>query len=97
MADGARQMRSSKSKDEFFRKMKKKPAQQAVLDNIANYSIEQLENLRGNVFPKWVRQALVKIKEQELEFEARGGKTSEQVAAELAIRMANASLEGREK
>ena len=90
-------MRSSKSKDEFFRKMKKKPAQQEVLDNIADYTVEDLENLRGSVFPKWVRQALVKIKEKELEFEARGNKTPEQVATELATRMANASLEGREK
>jgi len=89
-------MRSSKSKDEFFRKMNKKPAQQEVFDNIANYSIEELENLRGNVFPKWVRQALVKIKEQELEFVARGNKTPETVATELAIRMTNAALENED-
>lgn len=73
--------------------MNKKPAQQEVLDNIADYSIEDLENLRGSVFPKWVRQALVTIKEQELEFEARGGKTPEQAATELASQMTKASLE----
>ena len=89
-------MRSSKSKDEFFRKMNKKPAQQEVLDNIANYSIEELENLRGSVFPKWVRQALVKIKEQELEFVARGNKTPEQVAMEMATRMTEASMENKD-
>ena len=89
-------MRSSKSKDEFFRKMKKKPAQQEVLDNISNYSIEQLENLRGNVFPKWVRQALVKIKEQELEFISRGRKTPEQVATEIAAQMMRVSLDNEE-
>jgi len=89
-------MRSSKSKDEFFRKMKKKPAQQEVLDNIADYSIEELENLRGNVFPKWVRQALIKIKEQELEFVARGHKTPEQVAMEMAIQMREASMENKD-
>lgn len=89
-------MRSSKSKDEFFRKMNKKPAQQEVLDNIADYSIEELENLRGNVFPKWVRQALVKIKEQELEFIARGNKTPEQVAMEMAIRMTEVSTESKD-
>lgn len=89
-------MRSSKSKDEFFRKMKKKPAQQEVLDNIDSFSIEELENLRGNVFPKWVRQALVKIKEQEIEFVARGNKTPEQVATELAIQMTKASLDNEE-
>jgi len=90
-------MRSSKSKDEFFRKMKKKPAQQEVLDNIADYSIEELENLRGSVFPKWVRQALVKIKEQELEFIARGNKTPEQVAMELAAQMVSAPRENEDE
>jgi len=89
-------MRSYKGKDEFFRKMKKKPAQQEVLDNLADYSIEQLENLRGNVFPKWVRQALVKIKEQELEFIARGHKTPEQAAMEFATQMMKASLDNEE-
>lgn len=89
-------MRSYKGKDEFFRKMKKKPGQQEVLDNIGDYSIEQLENLRGSVFPKWVRQALVKIKEKELENEARGGKTPEQVAMEIASEMMRASLDNKE-
>lgn len=89
-------MRSYKGKDEFFRKMKKKPGQQEVLDNLADYSIEQLENLRGNVFPKWVRQALVKIKEKELEFIARGGKTPEQAAMEIASEMMRASLDNKE-
>lgn len=89
-------MRSYKGKDEFFRKMNKKPAQQEVLDNISDYTIEQLENLRGSVFPKWVRQALVKIKEKDLEFIARGGKTPEQVAMELATRMMKASLDNKE-
>lgn len=89
-------VRSYKGKDEFFRKMKKKPAQQEVLDNIHNYTIEQLENLRGGPFPKWVRQALVKIKEQEIEFIARGNKTPETVATELATRMTKASLDNKE-
>jgi len=89
-------MRSSKSKDEFFRKMKKKPAQQEVLDSISDYTIEDIENLRGNAFPKWVRQALVKIKEGELEFIARGGKTPETAAEELAAIMTKASLDSKE-
>lgn len=89
-------MRSSKSKDEFFRKMKKKPAQQEVMDNISDYTIEDIENLRGGPFPKWVRQALVKIKEQELEFIARGNKTPEEVAVELANAMTKASLDNAE-
>ena len=76
--------------------MKKKPAQQEILDNLESFSIEQLEELRGNQFPKWVRQALVKIKEQELEFVARGNKTPEQVAIELATKMTKASLDNEE-
>ena len=73
--------------------MKKKPAQQEVLDNIADYSIEQLENLRGNVFPKWVRQALVKIKEVENMNEKRGGRTADEMAAILALEMTKAGLD----
>ena len=48
------------------------------------------------MFPKWVRQALVKIKEQALEFEARGNKTPERVAMELATRMRESTLENED-
>ena len=73
--------------------MKKKPAQQKVLDNLGDYTMEDIENLRGNQFPKWVRGALAELKQRELEIEARGGKTPEQVAAELAAQMIKLSLE----
>jgi len=40
--------------------MKKKPALQTILDNIDDYSVEQLESLSGQ--PLWIRQQLVKIR-----------------------------------
>lgn len=51
------------NKDSFFDKMKKKPDVQAVLDNLDNYTVEQLSNLQGSHFPQWIRDALVRKKE----------------------------------
>ena len=51
------------NKDSFFDKMKKKPDVQAVLNNLDNYTVEQLSNLSGSHFPQWVRDALVRKKE----------------------------------
>lgn len=51
------------NKDSFFDKMKKKPDVQAVLDNLDNYTVEQLTNLQGSHFPQWIRDALVRKKE----------------------------------
>lgn len=79
-------MRSYKSPENFFNKMKKKPAVQAVLDNIDEYSIEDLENLRGSHFPKWIRQVLVKRKK-------RNGKTPEQTALDIANKMITDQLD----
>ena len=53
-------MRSGLSQDEFFMKMKKKPALQKVLDSLDQYTVEQLETLQGQ--PKWIREQLVKMK-----------------------------------
>ena len=64
--------------------MKKKPAQQDVLDNLDKYTDEQIENLSGPHFPKWVREVLVELKK-------RNGKTSEDVAKEIAAIMIAAS------
>ena len=50
-------------KDSFFDKMKKKSDVQAVLDNLDDYTVEQLANLSGSHFPQWVRDALVRKKE----------------------------------
>jgi len=89
-------MRSYRGKDYFFKKMKKKPEQQKVLDNLADYSIEDLNNLRGSQFPKWVREALVKLKEVELMTEKRGGRTAEEMAAIVALEMTKASLDNED-
>lgn len=81
-------MRSYKSPEQFFQKMKKKPAVQNVIDNIDDYSIEDLENLKGNQFPKWVRKVLVKYKN-------RDGLTAEQVAIKVANEMTAKQLEDK--
>lgn len=73
-------MRSYKSKENFFKKMKKKPAVLNVINNIDNYSVEQLQNLKGNQFPKWIREVLVKYKN-------RGGRTAEEMAEMFAAMM----------
>lgn len=70
--------------DKFFKKMKKKPELQAVLDNIANYSDEDINNLSGPHFPAW-------IKEQLLELRKRGGSTAEDEAQRIAALMIAAS------
>lgn len=57
-------MRSTKNKSEFFTKMNKKKAVQEVMDNIEDYSVDDINNLRGNQFPKWIREELVKYKER---------------------------------
>lgn len=66
--------------------MKKKPAVQAVIDNIDNYSIEDIENLKGNHFPKWIRKVLVKYKN-------RDGKTAEQIALNIANKIMTDQLD----
>jgi len=55
-------MRSFYSKDAFFVKMKKKPEQQAVYDNLENYTEDEIKNLTGNQFPQWVKDALIRLK-----------------------------------
>jgi hypothetical protein len=59
-------MRSDKNPLEFFYKMKKKPALQAILDNLDNYSVEELENIHGQ--PLWIRNCLVQLKTPDLIF-----------------------------
>lgn len=78
-------MRSYKSPENYFQKMKKKPAVQKVIDNIDDYSIEDIENLKGNQFPKWVRKVLVKYK-------GRDGLTAEQMAVKFANEMTTKQL-----
>jgi hypothetical protein len=77
-------MRSYLNKDTFFKKMKKKPELQSVLDNISNFSDEQIDELSGSHFPQWVKDQLKKLNK-------RGGKTSDEIAQEIAARMIAAS------
>ena len=72
------------NRDKFFKKMKKKPELQSVLDNIDDYSDEDINNLTGTHFPMW-------IKEQLLELRKRGGKTAEDEAERIASMMIAAS------
>ena len=58
-------MRSYLGKDAFFLKMKKKGRQQEVLDNLDNYTKEQIELLDGPHFPRWVKDALLRLKEND--------------------------------
>lgn len=48
-------------RSEFFQKMNKKPKLQAILDNLHHFSTEQLEQVDQ---PKWIREELVKLKEE---------------------------------
>ena len=77
-------MRSYHNPDKFFMKMKKKPAVQAVMDNIDDYTEEQINELRGSHFPLWIREELVKYK-------MRNGKDAESTAHEIAAMMNRAA------
>jgi len=77
-------MRSYLNPDIFFKKMKKKPDLQKVIDNIQHYTDDQINNLSGSHFPQW-------IKEQLLELKKRNGKTSDDVAHDIAQMMIAAS------
>jgi hypothetical protein len=77
-------MRSYHNPDKFFQKMKKKPELQAVLDSISNYSDLDIDNLTGSHFPQWIKDQLKKLNK-------RGGKTSEEIANEIAEKMIAAS------
>ena len=77
-------MRSYLNPDKFFKKMKKKPELQLVLDNISQYSDTDIDNLTGTHFPQW-------IKDQLKELRKRNGKTADDVAEEIAQKMIAAS------
>jgi len=77
-------MRSYLNKDTFFKKMKKKPELQKVLDDIANYTDTDIDNLTGSHFPQWIKDQLKQLNK-------RGGKTSDEIANEIAERMIAAS------
>jgi hypothetical protein len=77
-------MRSYHGTSTFFKKMKKKPALQLVLDNIENYTAQELADLRGSHFPQWIRDELVELKK-------RNGSTADDMASIIAEQMIKAS------
>ena len=70
--------------DKFFKKMKKKPELQLVLNNISNYTDNDIDKLAGTHFPQWIKDQLKKLNK-------RGGKTSDDIAEEIAAQMNAAS------
>ncbi len=77
-------MRSYLNPDKFFKKMKKKPELQAVIDNLANYAEEDINNLTGSHFPLWIKEQLVELKK-------RNGSNAEDEANRIAALMIAAS------
>jgi hypothetical protein len=77
-------MRSYMNPDKFFKKMKKKPPQQEVIDNIENYTEEQINNLSGSHFPQWIKEQLIELKK-------RNGTYAEDEATRIAALMIKAS------
>ncbi len=65
--------------DVFFRKMKKKPALQAIIDNLDAYTEEQLSKVGGQ--PLWIRQCLVNLKQNNGEFAL----TRDEIADAMAV------------
>jgi hypothetical protein len=70
--------------DKFFKKMKKKPAQQEVIDNLDKYTEEDINNLSGPHFPQWIKEQLIELKK-------RNGATADDVAERIAAMMIKAS------
>jgi hypothetical protein len=64
--------------------MKKKPELQAVLDDIQNYTDDDIDNLTGSHFPQWIKDQLKTLNK-------RGGRTAEDIAEEIAAKMIAAS------
>jgi hypothetical protein len=77
-------MRSYHNPDMFFKKMKKKPELQAVLNSIDAYTDQDIDDLSGSHFPQWIKDQLKKLNK-------RGGKTSDEIANEIANQMIAAS------
>ena len=80
-------MRSYLNPDAFFKKMKHKSDVQVVIDNITSYTDDDIDALIGSHFPQW-------IKDQLKELTKRGGKTSDEIAEEIAAKMIAASSKG---
>lgn len=83
-------LRSNLSQDEFFNRMKKKPALQEILDNLNRYSEGDLANIVGQ--PKWIRDQLIKRKRGEIDTRSESTKVAEaeRIADLMIERMKNA-------
>jgi hypothetical protein len=57
-------MRSYKSEEEFFLKMKKKPALQAILNRLDEMTDKEIENCKQ---PLWIRNILLKLKNKQMD------------------------------
>jgi hypothetical protein len=77
-------MRSFYNPDKFFKKMKKKPALQEILDNIDEYSEDDINSLTGTHFPLWIKEQLLALKK-------RNGIYADDEAARIAELMIAAS------
>jgi len=77
-------MRSFYNPDKFFKKMKKKPAVQEVIDNIEKYSDSDIDELAGSHFPVWIKEQLKSLK-------SRNGTCADDEAARIAELMIAAS------
>lgn len=77
-------MRSFYNQSKFFQKMKKKSDVQEVLDNLENYTENQINELSGTHFPMWIKEELINLKK-------RNGKTPEEEAQRIANIMIAAS------
>lgn len=75
-------MRSYLSTSKFFQKMKKKPHIKHVLDNLQNYTEDEISQLPN--MQQWIRDELIELKK-------RNGKTADDVAFEVAMKMIAAS------
>lgn len=77
-------MRSYHNKDTFFKKMKKKPELQKVLDNVSDYTDDDIDKLSGSHFPQWIKDQLKQLNK-------RNGGTSDDEAHRIAEMMIAAS------
>lgn len=75
-------MRSYLSTSKFFQKMKKKQHVQDVLDNLQDYTEDEI-NCLPNV-QQWIKDELIELKK-------RNGKTADDAAYDIAMKMIAAS------
>jgi hypothetical protein len=68
-------VRSSKySEEEFFFRMKKKPALQALLDRLSDLTEEDIEAAKQ---PLWIRKILIKLKNNQIDTRTEADKRAE--------------------